>query len=238
MACTGNWTLPCKPSQATAEEAPGISGAEVPAHTQARWGQQDSPGQSLETKLAHVEEKGGGLGLWPYLLSPLGGQQLAEGFCQVSERASPSPAMVLCSSEISAPPYLSCPSLAISKPQGCNSFRESQEHSCESLPSGGGPALPPGSRCKGTAGRVAGSPLGSLAGSGKMGKKAGQRPADSRAITIIKTWARGRGGGGQKHSIIPSPGPSTAHRPCQALRHHPCPAHPNSGCLGPWQDFL
>lgn len=185
-----------------------------------------------------MEEKAGGLGLRPYLLSPLGGQQLAKGFCQVSERASPSPAMVLCSSEISAPPYLSCPSLTVSKPQGCNSFRESQEHSCVSLPSGGGPALPPGSRCKGTVGRVAGSPLGSLVGSGKMGKKAGQRPADSRAITIIKTWAAGRGGGGQKHSIIPPPGPSTAHRPCQALRQHPCPAHPNSGCLGPWQDFL
>lgn len=57
------------------------------------------------------------------------------------------------------PSYLSCPSLAVSKPQGCNSFRESQEHSCESLPAGGGPALPPGSRCKGTAGRVAGRHL-------------------------------------------------------------------------------
>lgn len=69
------------------------------------------PGQSLETKPAHVEEKGGGLGLQPYLLSPLGGQQLAERFCQASDRASPSPAMVLRSSEISAPPICPVPAL-------------------------------------------------------------------------------------------------------------------------------
>lgn len=83
-----------------------------------------------------MEEKGGGLGLQPYLLSPLGGQPLTERFCQASDRASPSPAVVLRSSDISTPPYLSCPSLAVSKPQGCNSFRESQEHSLSPFPLG------------------------------------------------------------------------------------------------------
>ena len=113
-------------------------------------------------ELARVVERGGGLGLQPNLLSefPLspGGRAASKsvlpGFCLCI-------AVVLCCSQISAPLYRSCPSLAVSKPQGFNSFQESQEHSCESLPSGGGPALPPGSRCKGTAVRVAGSPLGS-----------------------------------------------------------------------------
>lgn len=85
------------------------------------------------TKLARVVERGGGLGLQPNLVSEFpvspGGRAASKsvlpGFCP-SIAMGPLLLPNLC-------PSLSCPSLAVSKPQGLNSFQESQEHSCESL---------------------------------------------------------------------------------------------------------
>lgn len=178
-------------------------------------------------------------------LSP-GGRAASKSFCHVPPSAGSSGPFCGCSPghanpvekchfplilPISALFCLSYPSPA-SKPQGCNSFRESQAHSCErhSLGRGAGGGvrvLPPGSRCKETA--VGGrKPSWQLSRAWEEGEHRRERWTNGRTIMILEAWRWREGGSISTPPPLPRPGNWLAGL-AKSLSCYPGPAHPDLG---------